>query len=459
MSLRRIHGTELELFVAVESTPDEAPISLPSDWQNEHLLQAIAPEYRGLGHFLRCGSRFYMDVGQHPEITTAEEDNAKDLVAAELAVEAIAVDSLQRMAASKGSKIYINRRVAGADSGACGYHENYSCSRSIYGRPDTLAILGLHVVTRTIYAGAGMLDGKGDFVIAQKASQVTAGVDSGTTNVKPVINSRDEPHADAARLGRIHVVSGDPALSPWTTWMRAGTTDIVLDMIENGFAPRLPYVANESLAGIARSVATDLTLRQPVRLAEGRRMTPRQVQLEFCRAALAMSRQIDLGEQKRAVMSEWVRTLVDLERGPEGIIDRADYPLLLRAHEEYQSRHSLPKMSPQRFAFDYRWNLLGAGSIAERLRQGRWRQWMPDPDLVESRKYAGSPSTRASLRSRIIDYALSPAGLSRGRAAKVDWKCAEFPVPGNPTPQTYPMLDPFASSNEVIDAIIAERAA
>ena len=243
MSLRRIHGTELELYAATDLAPGEAPAPLSHDWQNENLMKAVAPEYRGLGHFLRCGSRFYMDVGQHPEITTAEEDNASDLVAAELAVEAIAVDSLQRMAALKGSKIYINRRVAGAGSEACGYHENYSCDRNIYGRPDTLAILGLHVATRTIFAGAGMLDGNGDFVIAQKASQVTAGVDAGTTKVKPVINSRDEPHADAALYGRIHVVSGDPALSPWTTWIRAGTTDIVLDLIENGFAPRLPYVA------------------------------------------------------------------------------------------------------------------------------------------------------------------------------------------------------------------------
>ncbi|MFL6026834.1 MAG: proteasome accessory factor PafA2 family protein, partial [Friedmanniella sp.] len=248
---RRIYGLETEYGVACTSggtrrlTPDEVA---------RYLFRRVVTWGRSSNVFLRNGSRIYLDVGSHPEYATAECDDLVQLVnhdrAGERILEDLIVDAEQRLASENiAGDIYLFKNNTDSAGNSYGCHENYLVSRA--GEFSRLAdVLIPFLVSRQIICGAGKIQQtpRGTiFSVSQRAEHIWEGVSSATTRSRPIINTRDEPHADAERYRRLHVIVGDSNMNESTTLLKVGSADLVLRMMEQGITFK------------------DLTLENPIR--------------------------------------------------------------------------------------------------------------------------------------------------------------------------------------------------
>lgn len=427
MFTRRIIGTELE-YAAAFQTEDGSFDPCCFHTEAGTMLESLPVEFRGFGTFLPNGGRFYIDNGSHPEYATPEDDSILGVTADEIAGDEIVCQTVEQAAAECDAKGFaVNRRVmapggAFVGSTAWGYHENYCVSRLTYDDPVLRGMAALHVITRAIFAGAGGLDHSGNFVISQKAPALTDTFHTGSTgSAKPIIIDRDdEPLADPARFGRLHISGGDPNMSPWATRIKLGTTSIVLDLFDAGFRDLAP---NERLLPLAaRRLAGDLALKTTVTLADGSEMTALQIQFKFLEAAEEVLHKFD--EEKREAIGEWRRALEDLAAlGPNGLLDRADYPCRLRFITQAEEKRGYNMQ--QLFNLDYRWDWLDKRGIGMMLRDRLWEPWMPDRELVQQRMTTPPPSTRAFLRGRAIRCISSmPDGVCRN---DINWHTVRLP--------------------------------
>lgn len=445
---RRIIGTELEFGAGVRHNEHSAAV--PLDQNDGGLMRYVPEAYAGFNQYLRNGGRFYFDAGGHPEYATSEDDSVAGAVANELAGDRIAYATMQAWAQVKGyAGFELNRRVVDEAGMSWGYHENYSCTRKVFGSLALLDTLSMHLATRSLYAGAGALDRHGSFVIAQKAQQLTYATAEGTTGTKkPLISTRDEPHADSSRWGRIHVVGGDPNMSPWATWLKLGTTALVIDMIEGGYDTGSLEAKDNQQHFIAKQVATDLTMEKAVELRDGKTARPIEIQTELCQAARKMSERIELSDEQLALIDAWEKALTDLESGGpdgQGLIDRADWPMRLAVLNRCQEKSGTGIGLANH---DFKYDTLHPSGYGMRFRQKLWRPWMPDEAVIADRTVRPASTTRAATRSRFIDYVLNQPGGPAGY--DVDWTTFKLPS------QYYEKVgDPFDSSTAVIDELIA----
>ena len=229
--------------------------------------------------FLRNGSRLYLDVGSHPEYATAECDALTELVAHDKAgeriLEGLVVDAEQRLRdEGVAGDIYLFKNNTDSAGNSYGCHENYLVGR--HGEFSRLAdVLIPFLVSRQIICGAGKVlqTPRGAiYCVSQRAEHIWEGVSSATTRSRPIINTRDEPHADAERYRRLHVIVGDSNMNETTTLLKVALTDLVLRMIEDGVTFRDLTLENPIRA--IREISHDLTGRRKVRLATGRRCRP-----------------------------------------------------------------------------------------------------------------------------------------------------------------------------------------
>jgi proteasome accessory factor A len=226
--------------------------------------------------FLRNGARLYLDVGSHPEYATPECDSAVDLVthdkAGERILEGLLMDAERRLREEGiAGDIYLFKNNTDSAGNSYGCHENYLVGRQ--GEFSRLAdVLIPFLVSRQIVVGAGKVlqTPRGAvYCVSQRAEHIWEGVSSATTRSRPIINTRDEPHADAERFRRLHVIVGDSNMSETTTLLKIGATDLVLRMVEAGVTMRDLTLENPIRA--IREISHDLTGRRKVKLANGRR--------------------------------------------------------------------------------------------------------------------------------------------------------------------------------------------
>src|SRR6187401_2422070 len=239
---RRIFGLENEYGVTCTFRGQRR---LSPDEVARYLFRRVVSWGRSSNVFLRNGARLYLDVGSHPEYATPECDDIRELVihdkAGERILEGLLVDAEERLQEEgiRGT-IYLFKNNTDSAGNSYGCHENFLTNRS----DDVAAyaeVLIPFFVSRQIYAGAGKVlqTARGaTYSIAQRAEHIWEGVSSATTRSRPIINTRDEPHADAERFRRLHVIVGDSNMSKFTTQLKVGSADIVLRMIEAGVAMR-----------------------------------------------------------------------------------------------------------------------------------------------------------------------------------------------------------------------------
>jgi proteasome accessory factor A len=379
MSVRRVMGTEVEYGISVPGQPTANPTTLSSqvvnawavaeaptprrprwDFEEESPLRdargfdlspAQALDHNDLDEdagmaniILTNGARLYVDHA-HPEYSTPEVTNPRDVVLWDKAGEQVMAEAARRAARIPGTQpIQLYKNNTDGKGASYGAHENYLMDRRT---PFIEIIRGLvpFFVTRQVFAGAGRV-GIGTesrtqgFQLSQRADFFEVEVGLETTLKRPIINTRDEPHADADKYRRLHVIIGDANLAELSTYLKVGTTSLVLAMIEARALSE--SLALEEPVAELQAVSHDPSLAHQVRLRDGRRMTAIEVQRLYLEmAARFVERRGEDDEQTRDVLARWAEVLDDLEADPMRLADRLDWPAKLRLLEGYRARDGL----------------------------------------------------------------------------------------------------------------------
>jgi proteasome accessory factor A len=361
-----VFGTETEFGIVAKDVPAMDPVSgsfavighypgLPApgalwDYENENpLLDARGfevdgererpnPDYnRQLNKVLANGGRLYVD-GAHPEYSTPECSNARDVVAFERVGERILAQCLQEMARVRGSEQYVlYKNNSDGKGNSYGYHENYLVSRTV---PfDKIArMLTPFLVTRPIFAGAGKVGfenhtSPAEYQISQRADFFECLMDLNTMVKRPIINTRDEPHADAKRFRRLHVIVGDANMAELSTYLKVGTLDIVLALLEAG--ADLPQLELDEPVRVFKQVSRDLDVKETVKLAGGRPTTALAIQRAYLTSAKTFYSSQDATPVTQDVLRRWEDVLNTLERDPRLLVNELDWVAKRHMIESY----------------------------------------------------------------------------------------------------------------------------
>src|SRR6187455_1342831 len=320
---RRIFGLENEYGVTCTLRGQRR---LSPDEVARYLFRRVVSWGRSSNVFLANGARLYLDVGSHPEYATPECDDIVDLVthdkAGERVLEGLLVDAERRLRDEGISgDIYLFKNNTDSAGNSYGCHENYLVAR--HGEFSRLAdVLIPFLVTRQVICGAGKVlqTPRGAvYCVSQRAEHIWEGVSSATTRSRPIINTRDEPHADAERYRRLHVIVGDSNMSEWTTFMKVGITDLVLRMVEGNTVMRDLTLENPIRA--IREISHDTTCTRTVKLANGREVTALDLQTEYYEKTARFIERRGADDTSAMLLEEWAEALDALrDDKPERLI-------------------------------------------------------------------------------------------------------------------------------------------
>src|SRR6187431_3498866 len=347
---RRIYGLENEYGVTCTLRGQRR---LSPDEVARYLFRRVVSWGRSSNVFLQNGARLYLDVGSHPEYATPECDSLYDLVvhdkAGERILEQLVESAEQRLAEeSIRGTIYLFKNNTDSAGNSYGCHENYCTNRD-----DDLGhyaeVLIPFFVSRQIYTGAGKVlqTARGaSYSISQRAEHIWEGVSSATTRSRPIINTRDEPHADAERYRRLHVIVGDSNMSEWTTYMKVGITDLVLRMVEGNTVMRDLSLENPIRA--IREISHDTGCTRTVKLANGRELSAIEMQTEYLEKTERFIERRGADETSKVLVQEWGDALEALRADqPERLVRKVDWVTKRVMIERYMAKHDLPLGSPR----------------------------------------------------------------------------------------------------------------
>ncbi len=447
---RRIMGIETEFGITCtfhgqrRLSPDEVA---------RYLFRRVVSWGRSSNVFLRNGSRLYLDVGSHPEYATAECDDLRTLIAHDKAGERIlqdlVVDAEARLEEEGiGGDIYLFKNNTDSAGNSYGCHENFLIARA--GEFSRIAD-GLipFLVTRQLIAGAGKVlqSPRGaSYCLSQRADHIWEGVSSATTRSRPIINTRDEPHADAERYRRLHVIVGDSNMSETTTLLKVGSAALVLEMIEAG-VPLRDFTFENPIRAI-REISHDITGRRPVRLAAGGEVSALDAQLDYySRAAdFVASRGADPITQQ--VLDLWGRTLKAVESGDLSSVDtEIDWVIKKKLLDRYAERHGLDLSSPRIAQLDLTYHDVrpGRGLYSLLAAKGLASRVVTDDDITTA-VTVPPQTTRARLRGEFVAAAQDAA-----RDYTVDWVHLKL---NDQAQRTVLLKDPFKATDDRVTKLI-----
>src|SRR5216117_2733571 len=347
---RRIFGLENEYGVTCTFRGSR---KLSPDEVARYLFRRVVSWGRSSNVFLRNGARLYLDVGSHPEYATPECDSVTDLVvhdrAGERILEGLLVDAEKRLHDEGiAGEIYLFKNNTDSAGNSYGCHENYLVAR--HGEFSRMAdVLIPFLVTRQLICGAGKVlqTPRGAvFCLSQRAEHIWEGVSSATTRSRPIINTRDEPHADAERYRRLHVIVGDSNMSEYTTFLKVGATSILLRMLEDPSVVLRDMTLENPIRAI-REISHDMTCRRTVRLANGREASAIDIQSEYLNRALRYSETKGLSPLEEQALKMWEHCLTKLEVDPLALDRECDWVIKHRLIEAYRDRHDIPLTHPK----------------------------------------------------------------------------------------------------------------
>ncbi len=448
---RRIFGLENEYGVTCTFRGQRR---LSPDEVARYLFRRVVSWGRSSNVFLRNGARLYLDVGSHPEYATPECDNVVDLVAHDKAgeriLEGLLVDADRRLREEGiAGDIYLFKNNTDSAGNSYGCHENYLVGR--HGEFGRLAdILIPFLVTRQIICGAGKVlqTPRGAvYCVSQRAEHIWEGVSSATTRSRPIINTRDEPHADAERFRRLHVIVGDSNMSETTMLLKVGSTDLVLRMVEAGVVLRDMTLDNPIRA--IREVSHDMTGRSRVRLANGREMSALEIQWEYLNRAKDFTEKNGVDPVSTRVLEMWERALTAIEDGNlDKIAREIDWVTKYQLIERYRAKHDLPLSAPRIAQLDLAYHDVhrGRGLYYLLQKNGAVDRVTTDLKIFEA-KSVPPQTTRAKLRGEFIRRA-----QEKRRDFTVDWVHLKL---NDQAQRTVLCKDPFRSVDERVEKLIA----
>jgi len=448
---RRIFGVETEYGVTCTFRGQRR---LSPDEVARYLFRRVVSWGRSSNVFLRNGARLYLDVGSHPEYATPECDNVVDLVAHDKAgeriLEGLLIDADRRLREEGiAGDVYLFKNNTDSAGNSYGCHENYLVPRHAeLGRlTDNLTPF---LVTRQLICGAGKVlqTPRGAvYCVSQRAEHIWEGVSSATTRSRPIINTRDEPHADAERWRRLHVIVGDSNMSETTMLLKVGTTDLILRMIEAGTVLR-DMTLDNSIRAI-REVSHDITGRNRIRLANGREISALDIQYEYLNRAKDFTDANGLDASTKRVLEMWERALGAIETGNlDKIAREIDWVTKYQLIERYRARYSLPLSAPRVAQLDLAYHDIrrGRGLYYLLYRDGAVDRVTRDLDIFEA-KSVPPQTTRAKLRGEFIRRA-----QEKRRDFTVDWVHLKL---NDQAQRTVLCKDPFRSVDERVERLIA----
>src|ERR1700755_2012632 len=316
---RRIFGLENEYGVTCTLRGQRR---LSPDEVARYLFRRVVSWGRSSNVFLENGARLYLDVGSHPEYATPECDSIADLVvhdkAGERILESLLMSAEQRLR-EEGirGEVYLFKNNTDSAGNSYGCHENYLVEREACFARFTDVLIPF-LVSRQIFAGAGKVlqTARGAmYCVSQRAEHIWEGVSSATTRSRPIINTRDEPHADAERFRRLHVIVGDSNMSEYTTFLKVGATALLLRMLEDPGFPLRDMTLENPIRAI-REISHDTTLRRRVRLANGREASALDIQSEYFNRAKRYQETRGLSPLEDQAVAMWEHGLTGLEGAP-----------------------------------------------------------------------------------------------------------------------------------------------
>src|SRR2546429_3909012 len=289
------------------------------------------------------GARLYLDVGSHPEYAPPECDDIRQLVAHDKAGERI-LESLVISAEARlreegiAGQVYLFKNNTDSAGNSYGCHENYLVSR--YGEFGKLAeVLIPFFVSRQIFTGAGKVlqTARGAiYCISQRAEHIWEGVSSATTRSRPIINTRDEPHADAEKYRRLHVIVGDSNMSEYATFLKVGATSILLRMLEDPSVVLRDMTLENPIRAI-REISHDMTCTRRVRLANGREASAIDIQGEYLNRALRYAETKGLSPLEKQALGMWEHCLTALAKDPLTLTRECDWVIKHQLLERFQN--------------------------------------------------------------------------------------------------------------------------
>src|SRR5215213_2159939 len=485
MTVRRVMGTEVEYGISVPGQPganamllssqivnayggrSDAPRSRRARWDFEEesplrdargfdLGSALGPEYleaeddAGLANvILTNGARLYVDHA-HPEYSTPEVTNPRDVVLWDKAGERVMSEASRRAATIPGTHpIHLYKNNTDNKGASYGAHENYLMRRSTP-FADIVVHLTPFFVTRQIVCGAGRVgigqDGSTPgFQISQRADFFEVEVGLETTLKRPIINTRDEPHADADKYRRLHVIIGDANLAELSTYLKVGTTSLVLAMIEARALPR--DLAIEDPVEALQAISHDPTLSHKVRLRDGRQLTALEVQQVYLeQAEKFVDNQGEGDEQTADVLLRWAEVLEDLRIDPMRCADRLDWPAKLRLLEGYRSRDGLAWGDSRLHLVDLQYSDVrpDKGLYNRLVARGSMQRLLTD-DEVSGAMASPPADTRAFFRGECLRR--YPA-----QVAAASWDSVVFDL-GRENLVRIPTMEPLRGTREHVGAL------
>ncbi|MER7080094.1 depupylase/deamidase Dop [Saccharopolyspora kobensis] len=402
---------------------------------------------------LTNGARLYVDHA-HPEYSAPEVTNPRDAVIWDKAGERVMEEAAIRAASVPGTApIQLYKNNVDGKGASYGTHENYLMSRST---PFTAVIGGLtpffasrQVICGSGRVGVGQAGEKAGFQLSQRSDYIEVEVGLETTLKRGIINTRDEPHADADKYRRLHVIIGDANLAETSTYLKLGTAALVLDMIESGH--RFDDLKLVDPVQAVHLISHDPTLKQTVELADGRRFTGLDLQRAYHERAAAFLDEHGGERAAREVLDTWGEVLDLLSTDPMSCADRLDWPAKLRLLESYRSRDSLGWASPRLHMIDLQYSdvRLDKGLYNRLVARGSMKRLVSEEEVRDA-VLTPPEDTRAYFRGRCLERYPS-------EVAAASWDSVIFDL-GRESLVRIPTLEPLRGTKAHVGALLEAAA-
>jgi proteasome accessory factor A len=449
---KRIMGLETEYGVTCVV---DGQRRLSPDEVARYLFRRVVAWGRSSNVFLPNGGRLYLDVGSHPEYATAECDNLLDLIkqdqAGDRIVEDLVVEAEKRLN-NEGilGQIHLFKNNIDAAGNSYGCHENFSVQRK-HNFQQIVESMIPFLITRQIFCGAGkwMTSSKsGVFNLSQRSEHMWESISSATTRSRPIVNTRDEPHADPEEYRRLHIIVGDSNMSECTTILKVATTELVLRATESGLINDQYSIENPIRT--IREISTDLSFKKRFRLTSGREVTALQIQQEIYELVTKIPdfEQVMSQPLYKYAFDLWGRVLASIESNNfENVKFEIDWIIKRDFFQEYMNKHSLLGNDSRMTLIDISYHNVrkdrGLFYILER--SGLAKSLINESDVVDS---MSSPpqTTRAALRGKFIKIA-----QEKKRDYTVDWLNLKI---NDQHQRSVICKDPFKAVDERVDELI-----
>ncbi len=421
-----------------------------------YIFEGLIPNSWPSNAFLPNGARFYQDTGCHPEYATPECDHIFDLVVHDKAGERILESCLpvaEKRLKDEGlsGDIYIFKNNTDSMGNTYGCHENYLMRRDLDFWKVTEQLIPFFV-SRQIYTGSGKvlkISGRSHYFISQRAQHIHEKTSSSTTSSRSIINTRDEPHADAEKYRRLHIIIGDSNMSEYSTYLKVGTTALVLSMIEQGLS--LSGLELEDPVKALREISRDPSLREKVRLASGKELTAIEIQRIYLKKAKAYVTSEDADDTSRDILERWEYVLEELEEDPSRLDREIDWIAKRALINKFMDRKGCSLDDPRIAMLDLQYHDIrqDRGLYYLLCRQGLIERIASEEDVLKAMAYPPQ-TTRAKIRGDFIRFA-----KAKNRSYTVDWTYLKL---NGYWEETILCMDPFSSINQRVEELIASAA-